>query len=416
MDALEKEAGAAGDWKTVDRALRRLSGLRAARDYEEGQWLLAARRTAVHAHLGYAGITEYIERVLGYDRRTALERLRVAEALAALPETAAALREGRIVWSAARELTRVATAVTEKAWLSAASGRTARDVAGMVSGRRPGDLPGDTPDPLLDARVIRLELRPEALALYREAIARLRKEVEPWLTEEEALMEMARRVLGGPADEGRSPYQVAVTLCEACGRTWQQGQGEAIEVSSDVGERAECDGQRVPVAGGGAHVGAGAGAGSGRATQTVPPSVRREVVRRDGGRCAVPGCRNSTWLEVHHIVPRSEGGGHDPDLLVLLCGAHHRLQHQGYLWIEGRVSEGLEFLHADGTPYGRVAEPDAVEAGAAAFTGLRRLGVGEVAAKRAIRTARAHVGASAPAHRLMHWALTQTGVTLARPP
>ena len=57
---------------------------------------------------------------------------------------------------------------------------------------------------------------------------------------------------------------------------------------------------------------------------------------------------------------RSEGGDHDEDGLVVLCSAHHRAQHRGHLLIEGRVSTGLRFRHADGRGYG--AEVDAASA------------------------------------------------------
>src|SRR3970282_574996 len=146
--------------------------------------------------------------------------------------------------------------------LSTAAGRTAQEVQSLVAGQRPGARPGDPADPSLERRVIRLELSPEALALFREAVGRLRRDVDPHLGDEEALMEMSRRVLGGPGDEGRSPYQVALTVCDRCSRTWQQGRGEAIEVGEVVGERGACDAQRRGwvagargVWGGKAHVG-----------------------------------------------------------------------------------------------------------------------------------------------------------------
>ena len=45
----------------------------------------------------------------------------------------------------------------------------------------------------------------------------------------------------------------------------------------------------------------------------VPAAVRREVWRRDGGRCAFVGaegrCRETAFLEFHHIEPYAIGGG-----------------------------------------------------------------------------------------------------------
>jgi hypothetical protein len=58
-----------------------------------------------------------------------------------------------------------------------------------------------------------------------------------------------------------------------------------------------------------------------RSRQDTPPAIRRQVFRRDGGRCVVPGCRNATYVDLHHLELRSEGGGNDPDNLVVLCGA-----------------------------------------------------------------------------------------------
>jgi hypothetical protein len=389
-------------WKEVDQALRRLARLRSAQDYEEGRWLLAARRTAVHVHFGFASLAEYVERVLGYDPRTTAERLRVAEALEILPAVSQALREGAITWSAVREITRVAVPQTEKSWLLAVAGKTVRQVEEIVAGHRPGDHPDDTPDPSLRTRVIRLELRPEALALFREAVGRLRRDVDPQLTDEDVVAEMARRILGGTVDESAAPYQVMLTVCDRCGRTWQKGRGEEIEVDPEVAERAACDAQNVST-----HVGA-------RATRSIPPATRRLVVRRDGGRCRVPGCRNTQWLEVHHHQARSEGGTNDPENLILLCGAHHRLLHRGFLTIEGNASSGLVFRQADGTPYGDAAAPEDVEACAEAFAALKALGLKDGEARRALAAARAHVGASAPAEELVRKALQMQNLPVAR--
>jgi hypothetical protein len=60
-------------------------------------------------------------------------------------------------------------------------------------------------------------------------------------------------------------------------------------------------------------------------------------------------------VDVHHLKPRAEGGTHEPDNLVVLCGAHHRAVHHGKLVICGQVSTGLEFRRGDGSPHARVA-------------------------------------------------------------
>jgi len=60
---------------------------------------------------------------------------------------------------------------------------------------------------------------------------------------------------------------------------------------------------------------------------TIPPSVRRAVLARDGHRCTTPGCNAAHFLEVHHVTPRNAGGGNDPANLTTLCSACHRFTH-----------------------------------------------------------------------------------------
>jgi hypothetical protein len=66
----------------------------------------------------------------------------------------------------------------------------------------------------------------------------------------------------------------------------------------------------------------------GPTTRVVPPKVRRFVLARDGG-CVVEGCASRYRLEVHHVVPRSEGGTHDAENLVTLCWYHHHVSVHG---------------------------------------------------------------------------------------
>src|SRR5262249_51336471 len=67
------------------------------------------------------------------------------------------------------------------------------------------------------------------------------------------------------------------------------------------------------------------------------PKTRRFVHRRDHGKCTVPGCRASRFIDVHHIVPRYAGGAHSADNLTLLCDGHHRALHDGKLTITGKA-------------------------------------------------------------------------------
>jgi hypothetical protein len=330
-------------WQSIDAQLRSIAARRAALDAEEARWLLEAQRADVHRHLGYATLLEYMERVLGYGPHAATQRLRVAQALEGLPATRQALAAGQVAFSAVRELTRVMTPDTEVAWLQAVDGRTLREIEPMVAGRRPGDLPGARPDPERLRHALRFEVSGATMALLRDARRVLEDEAGERLDQDQLIAALCKAVLGGPGDEGRATHQVAITVCADCDRAWQDGAGAAIEVTPETRERALCDAQ---------HVGRVDGTTPARATQKVPPALRRLIWRRDHGCCVVPGCRSARYLEIHHIRPRSERGQHSADNCCLLCDAHHTAVHDGRLVIRGAASQRLTFTHADGRRYG----------------------------------------------------------------
>ena len=189
-------------WQRAHDELLRLARSHAGLDFEEGQWLVRAHRSRVHARLGYGSFNEYVGWLFGYGARLAQEKLRVAEALERLPELAEALKEGRVCWSAVRELTRIATPETESAWLTAATGRTVRELEKLVSGLAPGSRPGDLAEPKEVRHVLRFEVTGEVLASVREALMKMRRDAGEALDDAAALLMMARAVLEGPRDEG----------------------------------------------------------------------------------------------------------------------------------------------------------------------------------------------------------------------
>jgi len=86
----------------------------------------------------------------------------------------------------------------------------------------------------------------------------------------------------------------------------------------------------------------------GRKTRVVPPAMRRALHIRDEGRCRFPGCENHRWVDAHHIVHWARGGETKLDNLVLLCGHHHRLVHEGGFGVLRRGDGRLVFRRPDG--------------------------------------------------------------------
>ena len=111
----------------------------------------------------------------------------------------------------------------------------------------------------------------------------------------------------------------------------------------------------------------------GRRRRTVPRRLRHLVEQRDGG-CRIYGCGARHHLHIHHLVHWAAGGATNPDNLLCLCPAHHRLVHLGRLFITGDPTrpDGLVFTDDHGrrlTP-ARARPPNATPAAA-----VRRLGL-----------------------------------------
>ena len=381
FEALHSEPA---DWRSVDRALRSIAKRRAALDADEARWLREAEALQIWRPLGMVSALDYMERVLGYSPRAGQDRLRVARALGSLPHLTDALASGVLSFSAVREVTRVATPWTEEAWRDEVVGKNLRQIEELIAEHQPGDKPDDPPCPQLRARVVRFELSPETFATLRQAHQLLEEEHGSRLSDDELVARLCGAVLEeAPTAEhtGRAKFQIAVTICERCRQGWQEGAGATIAVGPAAVERAYCDAQ---------HIGSLDGVAPERAYQDVSPSVARFVRRRDGGRCRVPGCRSSRSLELHHVIHREHGGGHDPLNLILACSACHQAHHDGRLLISGDAEHLV--VH-------RVGEEPAVEPDErhAARVSAHVGALAGAAASREVRAVvdHAHVGAGA---------------------
>lgn len=258
--------------RELDRRLRAYARQRSTLDAAESFDLVRAERLRIYAFHGCVTLYEYMERILGYSPHTARERMRVARALVELPLTSAALARGDLRFSAARELTRVATAETEAEWLGAAGGRSGREVEMLVAGHARGDLPEDPTHPDLSTRTVRFDLPTEVFALLREARAVLEEERGGEVCDADLVETMCRRLLDPGTGETGPAHQIAFTQCRDCARATQNGAGRELDVSPGVIERAACD-ARV--------IGALDAAAPERATSTVTPRMREQIFARD---------------------------------------------------------------------------------------------------------------------------------------
>ncbi|MDQ3363968.1 MAG: HNH endonuclease [Myxococcota bacterium] len=323
------------DWRRLDRKLRSVQRQRAAIDFEELGYLVEAQTTHLYRRFGYVSLLEYMERVLAYGPHAAKERLAVAHELPRFPKLSEELRTGALCFSAVAALSKVVTANTEAAWIQRARGKTVRQVRHAVAGHNRGADPDDRPDPTrLRAKIV-ADVSGETLTLWRQTRVRLEEEHGRALTDEELIEALCRRATEPAAgDAKRAPVQRGIVTCRDCRRGWAVGAGIDAELTSAQLERALCDFDEV---------GDLERSDGKRVTPLVPLAIRRKVFLRDKHGCAVPGCRAARHLDLHHIVPRNRGGGHQVWNLVPLCGGHHQHHHDGRLEISGRAPHALEF-------------------------------------------------------------------------
>jgi hypothetical protein len=334
------------------------------------------------AEWGCGSCAEWLAWRCALTQRSAREHVRVARRLAELPLIRAAFARGELSYAKVRALTRVADGENEKELLELGRHLTAsqleravrafrlvtRDEASELQARAYVGY-GWEPDGSL---VVRACLAPEDGALFLRGLeaARDRLQEREFSAERgsaeprpgsrpsnaEALVALAETALTSET-EGRSGgerYQVVVHVDEAAlsagdggGCTLEDGPAVAAETArrlacdSSVVQLVEHDGEPLSV---------------GRRTRTVPSSMRRALKTRDRG-CRFPGCENRRFLDAHHIRHWARGGETSLDNLVLLCGRHHRLVHEGGYSVEELADGVVGFRDPWGGPVAPVPRP-----------------------------------------------------------
>ncbi len=327
---------------------------------------ILARR--LYTQLGYASIQLYASKELGFSSTRTGDFVRLARKLDDLPTLKRSLAKGKIGYTKVREIIKVATPATEKAWLKAANSMPRHQLEQKVAQARRQAVtqhyqPGQTvlhPTAKADAQLVseipvrvQLEMTPEQFARYEALLELLSKRgttgkrVDRIL---EGLELLAQPVQEAPAETQNglkptvkksekttpprptprgTPFQIHVHQCPDCGQfSVPSSRGELHLGSAEI-ERILCDARiddpRLGIPN----------------KHTITPTLRRQVMARDGHHCQVPGCANTRFLEVHHVVPRAKGGSNSPENLVTLCSACHRHihRHQVQIWQAGHLTK-----------------------------------------------------------------------------
>jgi len=304
-------------------------------------WFADMKSRGLYRELGFANMAAYATTELEFSKTRTHDFLRLAAKLERLPVVRKSMASGDLGYTKAVEIIKVATAKTEDKWITEAAKTGRRELAQKVRRvkakaalrrtSQPTLIADNRTETKLAAEVpirVNLEMTPEQFARYEALLEKAgalgSDRVEALLAGLEALAagtsntatpceidtcaKPTRRRVAAPV------FQVHVHRCPDCDRTTvQTNRGEIALGKSDT-ERIACDAIVRK---------------AGRPNRSViPPSRRAEVLARDRFRCRGAGCSNTRFLEVHHVIPRSIGGGNESTNLVTLCAGCHRLHHQ----------------------------------------------------------------------------------------
>lgn len=308
----------------------------------------------------------------------AREKMRVAHALKNLPEISASCSSGCLSYSKTRAITRIATAENEAELLKLSARMTAAQLeeycrqrknvsagaAVLARSVQQSRLLKSWRDEDNHKMVFSIELPLEEGLLVEKALDKAAqahvdsspdtpdKESSWFELQADALVAIAREYLVGHSSaETSTPqstadhYQVMVHVDEAALRednASKEGSGRS-QLPIETIRRLCCDGNLIPVVRGAE----GEVLNVGRKQRVVTTAIRRALLARDGG-CAFPGCSHTRFLDAHHIEHWADNGETSLDNTVLLCGAHHKMVHEGGYTISKADDSRPIFTRPDG--------------------------------------------------------------------
>jgi hypothetical protein len=326
----------------------------------------------------------------------AREKVRVAHALRELPAIAAAFAAGRLSYSKVRALTRVVEYHDEESLLAYALQVSAEQVEercreirnaspdesavgawrawerrSLTVARDParGTMKITVEVPMEDGEVIVnavervADAADAAIGLEFAAARKLERvrdsDAQPsaangWRAQRaDALLAIAKASLAGEsaaaahgadgagvaACAAADHYQVVVHVDDSALRG---GVGRS-DLPIDTVRRLACDGSLVTVV----EDERGTPLDVGRKQRTVSTPLKRALWSRDRG-CTFPGCRNTRYVDAHHIRHWADGGDTSLENLTLLCSHHHRALHEGRFAVRHDEHGAIYFRRPDG--------------------------------------------------------------------
>ena len=283
---------------------------------------------------GYSSLFTYCTQALHLAEGAAYNRIEAARAARRFPAILAALEEGSVTLTTVRLLSPHLTAANHQHVLALARHKGKREVEELVASLRPLPAVPSTIRKLPDHRQALLGTNPVAHTPLSTAPS------PPVVT---PAIKMAPRPIETPLAPERYKLQFTISRETHVKLKRVQALGRHLIPSGDPAaifdraltlllhdlERRRCASVISPHE---AHETVGG-------SRHIPASVKREVWRRDDGRCAYTGrdgrCTERSFLEYHHVQPYAAGGAATAANIELRCRAHNAYEASLFFKPEG---------------------------------------------------------------------------------
>ena len=270
---------------------------------------------------GCASLFAYCTQVLRFSEHEAYHRIEGARAVRDFPVLLDHLRSGALTLTSVTLLRPHLTAENVDGLIAAALNKSKRDVEQLVA----------TLAPRPDVKPIVRRLPVLSPSATDPVMAKATEATETLIQKEKVAPLPSPRPVSMPLSSDR--YLLRVTLSATAHTKLRRAQDlmhhsdpaevidRALSLLVDDLERRICGQVKKP------RTSAESNAAD---TRYVPAAVRREVWKRDGGRCAFVGgrgrCAETGNLEFHHVEPFALGGPTTAQNLELRCRAHNQYE------------------------------------------------------------------------------------------
>jgi 5-methylcytosine-specific restriction endonuclease McrA len=292
--------------------------------------LQEAEKMRLHLYRSHSSLFRYVVDELGFSDAVASNLITVARKALEVPEIKEEVRQGKLGISKLRKVCPVIDKKNQKEWIQAAKTSSSRELEMKVASLKQNHIPRSSLRAIAkDTLRLSLDISHKA----EQKLLRLKDLLSTKKGRDCTLQEVLDLALETTIEKV-DPVRKAKRSQKRGEKKAQQEKALNLKVPEEPGKFRENQSCRIAV---------GARHASPDDYQATRPGTRSRKAlsqctvdalnRRDQVRCTYVGanskrCTQTRWLDFHHKVPLSKGGSDEPQNLITLCHAHHKLLHE----------------------------------------------------------------------------------------